>query len=142
MASFTAGFHSKVRIDSSVYTAQRWNVRDTTPDGDVTNTEGVNGNPSAVSTTEGFAAAIPLVSKAEATVTNATFDALESPWAAPRSVTSGLYLINLSIFLNELTGLFWFFPSFLVTESSQDADVQGLMPITFRGRSDGFYSTP
>lgn len=151
MPQFQAGFNSKLRIQGSVYTGQRWNVQETTPDLDVTNTEGIGGNPAITTGGNGvaasgqpfaFEAAIPGVSIARASVTNATFDVLEQPWSSPRAVQSGAWLQQFNIFLNRLTGVFWNFPYFLVTETSQDTDVKGLMPITFRGRSDGPYNLP
>lgn len=88
----------------------------------------------------------------EAEVRNATFATDLNPFAIPVGPPYNVFsagsrvnasnFIGLRIFVNGVGGVSWNSPSFLVLDVSQDMDIQRLQPVSFTGRSDGFYSTP
>lgn len=158
MASFQAGFNAKGRINGGIYAMASYRCRDTATDQDVSNTEGIVGNQSIASAVGAGGQIIPWTESRmsglqhmEAEVRNATFDAQANPFVTPPalpnffSIGPGVNVGNfifLVIWVNGVGGLEWFSPSFLVLEASQDMDIQRLQPVTFTGRSDGWYQTP
>lgn len=156
MANYQAGFNAKGRINGGVYTLQTYRCRDTASDQDVSNTEGVPGNPAVPGGAGGTIAPdaesrITGLQHLEAEVKNATFDTLANPFTTPGgantvlitpSVINVSQFISLRIFPPGTTGVSWFSPSFLVLEASQEGDIRAIQPVTFSGKSDGWYQTP
>ena len=155
MALYQAGFNAKVRINGLVYVAATYRARDLANDAEVSNTEGIPGNPAAdggvlniiVPQAE---SRITALQHMEAEVRNATFDLLRNPFAVPpgpnvsltgAGIKPGNY-IYLQIFPAGITSVSWLSPSFMILESSQDGDVKMLQPVSFSGKSDGFYHAP
>lgn len=134
------GFNKKVRINSVVYTARRVSVRESAGDLEMSNTEGVG--PQGVSGTPQYETRTPGLIVAEVSVTNATFDTQENPFAAPRNVAAGAFLTNVFIYLNGLSGVNWGFTSLLILSVTDESDVPGLMPIGWTAKSNGSYSRP
>lgn len=155
MANYQAGFNAKGRINTAVYTFATYRARDTAQDQNVSNTEGIPGNPSFPAGVNGTIATnndsrITSQSHMEADVTNATFDTLANPFGAPTGpntpiggavVKSGQY-IALRIYPAGIGSVSWWSPSFMVLTNSQDGDVKALQPVSFSGMSDGWYQTP
>jgi hypothetical protein len=136
-----AGFNAKVRIGTAIFSCTRWSVRDTVADLDTTNTEGVTG--SGTGAAPGFETRVAGPGVAEVTITNASFDPTENPFATPRNLAAGVYAA-VTIFpdFGGSPSNFWSFPSLLITSAEQAGEAKGLTPITFTGRTDGFYSVP
>lgn len=141
MANFQAGFMAKIRINSVAYATATYQISDDCPEQDVSNTEGIAGNPLIPSNVPGFSGFIGGLRRFSATIRGATFDVLSNPFTAPFSVFSSTY-IALRVFLNGAAGVSWQSPSFFVNRSSQDQDVRALQPISISGVGDGSYSVP
>ncbi len=156
MASYQAGFNVKGRINGGVFTLARYACKDLATDQDVSNSEGNPGNPAipggANGTIEPSAESrIVGLQHMEADVHNACFDAIANPFGTPGGSNTAFttpskmnvsQFINLQIFPAGIAGVSWWSPSFLVLSSSQDGDVKALQPVSFSGKSDGWYQTP
>lgn len=142
MANYQAGFQAKIRVNSTAYAGATYQLSDECPEQDVSNTEGIPGNPlAAANIAIGNTAVIGGLKRFMATIRNATFDVLSNPFAAPFAIASSTY-IALLVFLNGAAGVKWSAPSFYVNRSSSDGDVKGLQPVAFGGIGDGAYSVP
>lgn len=160
LSSWQAGFNARVNINNGFYRCSSFRARDTAMDQDVSNTEGVPGNPQWVDTGSGnlglastLESRMVSLSHMEAEVRNPTFDWAANPFGIPSGVNTtfggpaqvvvGQY-INLTIFpsfAGDATA-FWWSPSFLVLNASMDMEITRLEPVAFDGRSDGNYETP
>lgn len=144
MAQFLAGFNVQANINGAAYVFQTAQCRETTPEADVTNSEGTPGNTANPTAATGRMAVLRTIAHFEATVRNATFDFANNPWSAPATIGSANY-INLGIYpagrANAAT-VAWGASSFYVRESSQDIDIRQLQPVSFSGISDGAYTIP
>lgn len=152
-AAYVAGFNAKVRINGAVFVAQSYRCRDLVDDLDVSNTEGVPGNPNGGVQGPSTESRFSGLQHMEAQVRNATYDANANFFAVYSSnqptvgatVKSGMY-IALKIYPGSVngapTGNSWNAPSFLVTETDMEMNIHGLQPVSFSGKSDGFYNPP
>ena len=150
MASYQAGFQAKARLGPSgtnpttAYAIARYTIADECQEQDVSNTEGIGGNPSVLSNTPGFGSYIGGLRRFTANLVNATYDALANPFAAPLSLASNIY-IAVRVFLGGAPaplGVSWLSTSFFINRISMDGDVRGLQPITVAGIGDGTYTDP
>lgn len=165
MAIFWQGFNVKASVTNfvasgspttSIFTIKKATVTESVGDGDVSNSEGAPGNPlapAAATVTPGPPNVAPagnqlwsesrinLLSVAEVTLEQPTYDSSERPFVAPRSVFPGNY-IQLQLWLNTRAGQFWFFYSLLILSAEQSPDVTQLTPNVIRGKSDGVYLRP
>lgn len=145
MASYMAGFQAKGRVNSAIYAFASYVCSDDNPAQDVSNTEGIPGNPAGATVTPAIGAAftsyIQGLDTLSATVRNATFDVLSNPFAAPFAIQANAY-IALVIFVNGAAGVSWTAPSFYVEKAEINQDVRTLQPVSFSGRSDGSYTVP
>ena len=141
MANYQAGFQAKVRVNATAYAGATYQISDETPEQDVSNTEGIAGNPLNAVIAIGNTAVIAGLKRYTATIRNATFDVLSNPFTAPFLLASGTY-IALRVFLNGAAGVSWNCASFFVNRTGSDGDVKALQPISFSGIGDGAYSVP
>lgn len=142
MAQFQAGFNTRIRVNASAYVAQTYSLSDENPEQDVTNTEGIPGNPDLPENVgEAAASYIGGINRMRGTVTNATFDLLGNPFTAPESIQASAY-ISLAIHPNLAANIPWSSPSFYINNASMNGDVRTLQPVSFSGVGDGFYSLP
>jgi hypothetical protein len=142
MASFQAGFNAKGRVNNVAYAFASYTARDANPEQDVTNTEGIPGNPNLPGNTSvDGQSVVPAIHHMEANVRNPCFDVLANPFAQPVGIQAGTF-IALRIYVNGVGGVSWNAPSFYVNSADMNGEVRGLQPVAFAGVSDGFYSVP
>lgn len=141
MANYQAGFQAKIRVNSTAYAGASYRIADECQEQDVSNTEGIAGNPAAPSNTVGYSGYIGGLRRFTADIRNATFDVLSNPFLAPFSLAASSY-IALRVFLNGSSGVSWQSNSFFVNRIGTDGEIRGLQPISFSGLGDGFYSVP
>lgn len=158
MANWVAGWNAKVRINGGVYAAASYRARDTATDQDVSNTEGIVGNRVIASAAGANGVIVPYAESRmsglqhmEAEVRQATFDLAANPFVdapeLPNVFSTGIGVstgnfISLYIYVGFVGSVAWFSPSFLVLEASMDMDIQRLQPVSFNGKSDGYYEVP
>jgi len=143
-----AGFNVDVDIvkgsTTTAFTVQRVMVRDAVPPQNVSNSEGVPGNPAAGANNAAFQAMIGGESGATIELTQPTFNDTLNPYATPLSLVPGDW-IGLLVWPagRGVTGSDDLaFGSVLITEIELNADVTALEPLTIRGVSDGPYNAP
>jgi hypothetical protein len=100
--------------------------------------------PLNTSPNEAYSADIPVSETLTATIVNATYDPKDNIFQAPLNIRSGSR-IGLKIYPAGLDEDPIACSYFLIEASSGDHDAnspEGLAPITFRGRSQGYYQMP
>ena len=135
-----AGFNGKVRVNNTLYSCVRWSVRDSVGDLDITNTEGVTGSTTGQAVA-GFETRVAGCGVAEISITNASWDPNEDPFATPRSIIAENYA-RIQIYINGTSGPYYLFYSALITSVEQNGEAKGLEPVSFTARSDGNYLMP
>ena len=138
--SFYAGFNVKCRVNGAVYTVKRVSLRETSPDLDVSNSEGKTGG-AAGRVVVGTRAVISGNDKTVITLTNPTWDDAENPFLAGRSVSIGHYA-SIQVYPVGLTGVHWNYPSALCIDVGIEGDVDGLIPPSCTFTSDGGFDEP
>jgi hypothetical protein len=134
------GFVFRVMILGVPYKAKNVRVVDRATGQATDNSEGAPGNPVAVAGV-GYAAKVPSVKEATITITSATYDSTDNPFAAPYLIRAQQYV---EILVYPISGgpVLWDFPVALITEVTYEAEVRGLQPVTFTAESDGRYTAP
>src|SRR5262245_25104469 len=136
MASI-AGSHARIRIDNTItYVASQYEIDDTCESGDTTNFEGtmLPGGEAI------FKERVATTAMARITVTKATYDPTDNPFAAPLNLTRGR-TITLEIFPEKADMTTSHnFPEIVLTSVRHTGDVNGLQPVTFTGETNNSYS--
>jgi hypothetical protein len=137
--------NAKVRISTfvgttetiNVYTAKKWSVNPTADELDTTNFEG-----------DGFGDRIAGILDAEFTV-DADWDSNNNNYLDPPDIVPGAEIFNVKLFLDGDEPIsmttdprFWFFPSALVLSVPSNAEVRGLLTISFTAKNKGIYYPP
>jgi hypothetical protein len=122
--------NAKVRINGAVYTAKKWSVNPTADELDITNFEG-----------QGYGDRIAGILDAEFTV-EADWDSENNNYGSPPNIVPGAPLTEVKLFLNDTSGLFWRFPLALVISVPSNAEVRGLLTISFTAKNKGIYYPP
>ena len=139
MSIWWAGQAVKVNCNNVALAVKRVSIRGTVMDLDVTNTEGVGGNPLAV-VAAGFAGRIGGIAELEVRLELPTFDSQNNPFQAPLSITLGAYVI-LRVWKNLRTGVSYQTTG-LVCEVDDESEVRGLQVPSFTVRSDSLFQLP
>lgn len=149
MSTWLAGFNAKGTVNGAAYNFQTYRVRGVAQVHNISNTEGLPGNPAIDTVPQtGFSGGtgledlvtcfesnLPGLIHMEAMVRQATFNLSANPFAAPIDLGIGFYY-NIAIFY-VAAGPAWECASFLTNDVDTDGDVRGLQPVSFSGISDG-----
>ena len=133
-----AGWENRVKVNGIAYRTKRTTIEDSAADLEVTDSEGVPGNPLATEA-PGFYAAVPGISKGTFSLQSATFDDDDNPFSAPLSLAAGNY-ISVEAYPAGLTGVAHVYENCLITKIRHEMDVDGLSPVTIEGVTDGSYT--
>jgi hypothetical protein len=131
------GADVKVTINGVAYAVQRVRVGDRSPALNVSNSEGMPGNPT-YDVVGGFVTKTPDLREGTLELVSATFDEDNNPFASPLSLTSGNWYA-VDVFPAGLSGPTAQFGNLLLEDVSHDFNIPGLQPVTLRFQSDGRY---
>lgn len=137
---YKSGYKFRLRINSTAYGCSDVGVDASVDPQDVSNSEGYTGQ-SGITAHVGYSSVISGLRSARANFRGATFADDENPFTAPWNAIPGEYA-TLRVYLWGLTGVSWYFPSFLIVGTSWNAQVRGLQPVSVNGQSDGLYYLP
>jgi len=144
--SYWAGYNLKVDLNGVPYAVGRVVVRDSAPAQDVSNTEGLPGNPTPPAgfvANPAFSSALGGQAQATVELVQPTFDNAADPFGAPLAAAPGSF-VPCIIYLTSRGPATpqWNFANLLITEGELNHDVKALEPLTLRGVSDGAYTRP
>jgi hypothetical protein len=134
-----AGWEARVKINTIFYAVKRWRVESAASDQDVSNSEGVPGNASSPALPQpGYSSSLGGLSKGTFTLTSATFDDEDNPFAAPLLLNEGDWA-EIEIFPAGAAGPRHYLANALITRLTNEGEVDGLSPVTIEGVTDGAY---
>lgn len=135
-----AGFAARIQLNgANNFSGASWSIQQRAQGVDVSNIEGVPGNPTATGT-PAKSSKIASVIDVTVRVTNASFNTSENYWLAPFSLAVGIYV---AVRIFPLKGdKSWYFPSALVTGCNYSGQVRGAQPVEFEFEGDGVWNDP
>jgi hypothetical protein len=141
MADRARACDGKMTIDGAPYAYRVINRAGRVNPIDVSNSEGIPGNPAAAAG-PGFASTLPDLRSGEFTVSQAMFVASDNPYEAPILLQEGEYY-DLNFFPADLDGTAPSTGTYLCVEVGEQGTVnQGALIPSARFRSDGPYNNP
>lgn len=131
------GADVRITVDGVAFAVSRVRVGDRTTAQNVSNSEGVCGNP-LVAPALGFVTKTPDLREGSLEMTAVTFDDENNPFSAPLSFTSGNWY-QVSVFPAGLAGPFHDLGNILLTNVTHEFNIPGLQPVNLTFESDGLY---
>jgi hypothetical protein len=131
----------KVTIKGVLFSVQEFTFDDVCPLDDVSNTNGVTGNP-AYGPSPGFASKLPDIKNGRVSLRMATFDDAENPFAAGGLNIGAGSFVPILAYPAGLTGVKWTMSNVAIAQMSNSGHVPGVQPISLQGETDGLYLTP
>lgn len=122
--------NAKVRFGNTTFVSKKWTVTPKADKIDNTNSEG-----------GGFGSSNPGILEADVEI-DADWDGNNNPYDLPVGAQPGETIVNLKLFINDVTGPFWLFPTFNVYECPNDAPVRENVHITIKGSGTGQFFFP
>lgn len=127
--------NAKVRVGAgggAVFTAKKWRVTPKTGMADTTNFEG-----------NGYGEGIGTIIEADIEITEADWDGNANPYDGPPSpdLQPG-NIVEVTLYISGTGGPSWSFPTALVLEAPNDADVRGTVKISAKLYGNGEFTYP
>ncbi len=139
-AEMVAGYQFKLTINGVRYAAVECSAEMVAADLDLTNSEGIGNDPNMIETPGNEVHDSGNV-VCRVTVTTASFDLLNNPFAGPLLIIPGAY-IALSYGLFGDVNPAWIFPSMKVLTGGTRSNVKALSPFNFSAVSNGDFIIP
>lgn len=138
------GADARVWIAGYYWAVQRYSFSGSVPPINVSNTEGIAGNPNYTtpaasvpsSAGGGFQSFIRDLGVARIRLVSATFDSTDNPWSNPPALDLGSYY-TIQFYPDKDGSIYYDFPNCLLVDFTHEGTVPGPQPLTLEFTTDG-----